>query len=89
MNENYATFQTEAKRRRIENENAFDILNNDNINFFNSNSNSLHDFINIYIHDRILQNVTFIVNNRFLTKRNRSYRVANFKNKRSLSSSNM
>ena len=88
MSEDYATFQNEAKRRKIENRNAFNIFSDDNINFFNSSSNSLHDFIIIYFHNRTLQNVTFIVNNRFSSKKNRSRRVVDFKNKRSLSSRN-
>ena len=88
MSEGYATFQNEAKRRRIENRNAFNIFNDDNINSFSSSSNSFHDSIIIHSHNRTLQNVTFIVNNRFSSKRNRSRRVVDFKNKRSLSSRN-
>ena len=89
INEKYAIFQNETKRRWIENRNAFDIFSDDNINFFSSSSDSLHDFIITYIHNRTLQNVTFIANNRFSTKKNRNHRVADFKNKRSLSSSDM
>ena len=86
ISESYAAFQNETKRRRIENRNAFNILSDDNINSFSSSSNSLHDFITTHFHNRTLQNVTFIVNNRFSSKRNRSRRVVDFKNKRSLSS---
>ena len=89
MNENYAIFQNETKRRRIENKNAFNIFNDNNINFFNNSSNSLHDFTFIYIHNRTLQNVIFIVNNRFSSKKNSRHRVFDFKNKGLLSSSNM
>ena len=75
---NYAIFQNEIKRRRIENKNAFIIFNDDNINFFNNNSNSFHNFTIIYI--RILQNVIFDINNRFLVLKNRRDRVVDFKN---------
>ena len=87
MSESYAAFQNETKRRRTKNKNSFNIFNDDNINFFNSNSNSFYDF-NI-VHNRTLQKVTFIVNNRFSSKRNRNHRVVDFKNKRILSSLNM
>ena len=86
MSENYAAFQNKAKRRRIENRNAFNIFSDDNINSFSSSSNSFYDFIIIHFYNRTLQNVIFIVNNRFLSKKNRSRRVIDFKNKRSLSS---
>ena len=86
MSEGYATFQNETKRRKIENKNAFNIFSDNNINSFSSSSNSLHDSITIYTHNRTLQNVIFIVNNRFSSKKNRSRRVIDFKNKRSLSS---
>ena len=89
MNKNYAAFQNETKRRRIENKNAFNIFSDDNINSFNSNSNSLYNFTFIYTHNRTLQNVIFIVNNRFSSKKNSRYRVSDFKNKCSLSSPNM
>ena len=83
----YTIFQNETKRRRIENRNAFNIFNDDNINLFNNNSNSLYDFT--IIHNDFFQNVIFYVNNRFLSKDNRRGRVADFKNQFLLSSSSM
>ena len=77
-NKNYVIFQNKTKRRRIKNKNAFNIFNDDNINFFNNNSNSFYNFI--IIHNNFFQNVTFYVNNRFLSKNNRRDRVINFKN---------
>ena len=88
MSESYAALQNETKRRKIENKNAFNIFSDDNINSFNSNSNSLHDSTTIHTHNRTLQDVTFIINNRSSSKKNRSRRVIDFKNKRSLSSRN-
>ena len=86
-NDNYIIFQNETKRRRIEIKNAFNIFNNNNTNFFNNNSNSFHDFIIIY--NRTLQNVIFIVNNRFSSKKNCRHRFVEFKNKRFLLSLNI
>ena len=86
-NKNYTIFQNETKRRQIENKNAFNIFDDDNINLFNNNSNSLHDFFTI--HNRTFQNVIFNVNNRFLSRKNDRERVTDFKNQISLSSSNM
>ena len=77
-NKNYAIFQNETKRRRIENKNAFNIFDDDNINLFNNNSNSFYNFF--IIHNRTFQNVTFNVNNRFLSRKNDRERVINFKN---------
>ena len=86
-NKSYAIFQNETKRRRIENINAFNIFDDDNINLFSSNSNSFHNFF--IIHNRTFQNVIFNVNNRFLSRKNDRERVADFKNQISLSSLNM
>ena len=83
----YTIFQNEIKRCRIENINAFNIFDDDNINLFNNSSNSFHDFS--IIHNRTFQNVTFNVNNRFLSRKNDRERVVNFKNQISLLSSNM
>ena len=87
LSESYKIFQNEAKRRRIENRNAFNIFSDDNFNLFSSSPNSLHD--SITAHNRTFQNVIFIVNNRFSPKKNRSHRVVDFKNKRLLSPLNM
>ena len=83
----YTIFQNKAKRRRIENRNAFNIFSDENINSFSSSSNSLYD--STTTHNRSLQNVTHNANNSFLSKKNRRRRVADFKNKSSLSSSSM
>ena len=90
---NYTTIKNENKRRRFEFKQVFNnIIIDKNINFFNSNFDSLHNlnFLNnnfnlfiqfIFTQKRYLQNIIFAVNNHALLKKDFKRCVFEIQNK--------
>ena len=83
----YTVIENENKRRRLKLKRIFNnIIIDENINSFNSNSNLLHSFNSfnnnfnffiqfIFTRERYLQNIIFVVNDRVLLKKDFKRRV--------------